>query len=130
MPGRSVRQIIQILAGEGKAKPGEIKRSTLQDRLDIKFGPHLPIDANGEKKPVYLVLFIDDATRFVVHGAFYDSLEQSIVEDSFRQAIAKYGIPEAVYFDNGKQYKTQWMNRTFAKLGIRLLFARPFAPDR
>lgn len=163
VPSRSVRQIIQILVWEGKAKPGEIKRSTLQDRLtargyssrqmrmyraqgvatrrfqkrhrnalwqsDIKFGPHLPIGAGGEKKPVYLVLFIDDATRFVVHGAFYNSLEQSIVEDSFRQAIAKYGVPEAVYFDNGKQYKTKWMNRTCAKLGIRLLFARPFAPE-
>lgn len=163
VPSRSVRQIIQILVWEGKAKPGEIKRSTLQDRLtargyssrqmrmytsqgvaarrfqkqhrnalwqsDIKFGPYLPIGAGGEKKPVYLVLFIDDATRFVVHGAFYDSLEKSIVEDCFRQAIAKYGIPEAVYFDNGKQYKTKWMNRTCAKLGIRLLFARPFAPE-
>jgi len=32
-PQRSVRQIIQILEWEGRAKPGEIKRSTLQERL-------------------------------------------------------------------------------------------------
>jgi putative transposase len=163
VPGRSVRQIIQILVWEGKAQPGEMKRSTLQQKLtergyssrqmrlytsqgvaarrfqkrhrnalwqsDIKHGPHLPIGAGGKKKPVYLVLFIDDATRFVVHGAFYDTMEKGIVEDCFRKAIEKYGLPEAVYFDNGKQYRTKWMNRTCAKLGIRLLFAKPFSPE-
>nr|WP_028977393.1 helix-turn-helix domain-containing protein [Sporolactobacillus terrae] len=35
-PHRSVRQIIQILEWEGKAKPGEIKRSTLQERLTAR----------------------------------------------------------------------------------------------
>nr|WP_254450329.1 DUF3732 domain-containing protein [Cohnella herbarum] len=34
------------------------------------------------------MLFIDDTTRFVVHGAFYDSLEQSIVADFGRASIA------------------------------------------
>ena len=33
VPTRSIRQIITILEREGKAKPGEIKRSTLQDHL-------------------------------------------------------------------------------------------------
>ncbi|MFD2693759.1 helix-turn-helix domain-containing protein [Sporolactobacillus shoreicorticis] len=32
-PHRSIRQIIQILEWEGKAEPGEIKRSTLQERM-------------------------------------------------------------------------------------------------
>ena len=29
---------------------------------DIKYGPYLPIGKDGEKKQVYLVLFVDDAT--------------------------------------------------------------------
>lgn len=33
------------------------------------------------------------------HGGFYPTLDQVIVEDCFRQAIQKYGVPEAVYFD-------------------------------
>lgn len=163
VPGRSVSQIIQILVWEGKAQPGQLKRSTLQEKLtergyssrqmrmyagngvaarrfqkryrnalwqsDIKFGPYLTIGPDGTKKQVYLVLFIDDATRYVLHGAFYDSLEGAIVEDCFRKAIEKYGVPEAVYFDNGKQYRTKWMNRTCSKLGIRLLFAKPYSPE-
>lgn len=163
VPRRSVAQIIQILEWEGLAQPGEIKRSTLQEKLaergyssrqmqmyqstgitarrfqqkyrnklwhsDIKYGPYLPIGADGSKKQVFLVTFVDDATRFVLHGQFYPMLDQLIVEDCFRQAIQKYGVPEAVFFDNGRQYRTKWMGRTCAKLGIRLLFARPYSPE-
>jgi putative transposase len=163
VPSRSVNQIIQILEWEEKAKPGEIKRSTLQEKLsdrgyssrhmklyntagvaarrfqkrhrnqlwqsDIKYGPYLPIGPGGTNKQVFLVLFIDDATRFVISGEFYPTLDQSIVEDSFRKGIQMHGIPEAVYYDNGKQYRTKWMGRTCAKLGIRLLFAKPFSPE-
>ena len=162
-PSRSVAQIIQILEWEGLAEPGQIKRSTLQEKLtekgyssrqmrmysqmgvaarrfqkrhrnqlwqsDIKYGPYLPIGPNGTKKQVYLVVVIDDATRFVLHGAFYPTLDARIVEDAFRQAVQKYGVPEAVFFDNGKQYRTKWMARTCSKLGTRLVFAKPFSPS-
>lgn len=96
---------------------------------DIKYGPYLPIGPDGAKKQVYLVSFFDDATRFVMHGEFYPTLDQVIVEDCFRQAIQKYGAPETVFFDNGKQYRTKWMARACAKMGIRLLYARPYAPE-
>jgi putative transposase len=163
VPSRSVSQIIQILEWEGKAQPGQLKRSTLQEKLtkrgfstrhmrmyasggvaarrfqkrhrnqlwqsDIKFGPYLPIGPNGSNKQVYLVLFVDDATRFVLHGEFYPTMDQSIVEDCFRKSIQQHAVPEAVYFDNGKQYRTKWMGRTCSKLGIRLLFAKPYSPE-
>ncbi|MFD0717270.1 DDE-type integrase/transposase/recombinase [Paenibacillus sp. GCM10027626] len=163
VPGRSVAQLIQILEWEGRIKPGEIKRSTLQERLaqrgystrhmrmyaesgvaarrfqqrhrnrlwhsDLKYGPYLPIGPSGAMKQVYLVTFIDDATRFVLHGKFYPVMDKTIVEDCFRRAIQKFGVPESVYFDNGKQYRTKWMTRACSKLGIRLLFAKPYSPE-
>lgn len=163
VPSRSVAQLIQILEWEVRIQPGEIKRSTLQERLaergystrhmrmyaessvaarrfqqrhrnrlwhsDIKYGPYLPIGPNGAMKQVFLVTFIDDATRFVLHGEFYPVMDKTIVEDCFRQAIQKFGVPESVYFDNGKQYRTKWMTRACSKLGIRLLFAKPYSPE-
>jgi putative transposase len=162
-PTRSVAQIIQILEWEGLAQPGQLKRSTLQEKLtesgyssrqmklysqtgvaarrfqkrhrnqlwqsDIKYGPYLPIGPNGTKKQVYLVAIIDDATRFILHGAFYPTLDSRIIEDAFRNAIQKYGVPEAVYFDNGKQYRTKWMTRTCSKLGTRLIYAKPYSAE-
>lgn len=163
VPSRSVAQLIQILEWEGRIKHGEIKRSTLQERLaergystrhmrmyaesgiaarrfqqrhrnrlwhsDIKYGPYLPIGPNSAMKQVFLVTFIDDATRFVLHGEFYPVMDKTIVEDCFRRAIQKFGVPESVYFDNGKQYRTKWMTRACSKLGIRLLFAKPYSPE-
>lgn len=96
---------------------------------DIKYGPYLPIGKDGSKKQVYLVTFVDDATRFILHGQFYPMLDQIIVEDSFRQAVLKYGVPERVYFDNGSQYRTKWMIRACSKMGIRLLYAKPYSPE-
>ncbi|MCM3473698.1 MULTISPECIES: DDE-type integrase/transposase/recombinase [Brevibacillus] len=163
VPSRSVAQLIQILEWEGRIQPGEIKRSTLQEKLaqrgystrhmrmyaesgvaarrfqqryrnrlwhsDIKYGPYLPIGPAGSMKQVFLVTFIDDATRFVLHGEFYPVMDKSIVENCFRRAIQKFGVPESVYFDNGKQYRTKWMTRACSKLGIRLLFAKPYSPE-
>lgn len=163
VPGRSVAQLIQILEWEGRIGRGEIKRSTLQERLaargystshmrmyaesgvaarrfqqrhrnrlwhsDLKYGPYLPIGPGGVMKQVFLVTFIDDATRYVLHGGFYPVMDQTIVEDCFRRAIQKFGVPESVYFDNGKQYRTKWMTRACSKLGIRLLFAKPYSPE-
>jgi putative transposase len=163
VPSRSIAQIIQILEWEGLAEPGQLKRSTLQEKLsdkgyssrhmrlysqtgvaarrfqkrhrnqlwqsDIKYGPYLPIGSNGSKKQVYLVAIIDDATRFVVHAAFYPTLDSRIIEDALRQAIQKYGVPEAVYFDNGKQFRTKWMSRTCSKIGTRLIYAKPYSAE-
>lgn len=108
------------------------RRFQRQDRgdlwhSDIKFGPFLTI--NGVRKQIYLVSFLDDATRYVVHGEFYDSLDQTVVEDCLRKAILKEGLPKRVYFDNGKQYRNKWMERACAVLGIRLLFAKPYSPE-
>lgn len=161
VPSRSIPQIIEILEMEGKASPGLLKRTTLQDKLqdrgysarqmkmyqqgglaarrfqrrnrgdlwhgDIKFTQILTI--GGIKKQTYLVCLLDDATRYVVHGEIYDSMEQTVVEDCLRKAILKEGIPRRLFFDNGKQFRNKWMNRACAILGIKLLFAKPYSPE-
>lgn len=127
--GYSSRQMRMYASGGVAARRFQKRHRNALWQSDIKYGPFLPIGPDGTSKQVYLVLFVDDATRFVLHGAFYDSLEKAVVEDCFRKAIEKYGVPESVYFDNGKQYRTKWMNRTCSKLGIRLLFAKPYSPE-
>lgn len=61
---------------------------------DLKYGPYLPHGEGGAMKQVFLVVFIDDATRFIVHGEFVPVMDQRLVESAFRQAIQKYGVPE------------------------------------
>jgi len=115
------------------AQPGiASRRFARRDRgelwqSDIKFGPHIKID--GVLKQIYFVGFIDDATRYIVHGEFYDTFDQSIVEDCFRKAILKEGLPQRVLFDNGKQFKNVVMERACAVLGVKLIFAAPYSPE-
>ncbi len=125
--GYSARQMKMYQSGGVAAR--RFQRSERNDmwHSDIKFGPFITV--NGAKKQIYLVSFLDDATRYVVHGEFYDSLDQSVVEDCLRKAILKEGVPRRVYFDNGKQYRTKCMERACAVLGIRLLYAKPYSPE-
>lgn len=96
---------------------------------DIKYGPYLPIGKDGMKKQVYLAVFIDDATRYIVSARFYDNQKVDIIEDCLRNALMHCGKPDAIYVDNGKQYRSEWLKKACAKLGIRLLFARPYHPE-
>ena len=96
---------------------------------DIKYGPYLPIGKNGTKKQVYLSAFIDDATRFIVSAKFYENQKVEIIEDSLRTAIMHYGKPDSIYVDNGKQYRSDWLRKACTRLGIKLLFAKPYHPE-
>jgi len=96
-------------------------------QADIKHCGYLKTD--GGAKEVYFVGFIDDATRYIVHGGFYHDFDQTIVEDALRKAILKVGLPKRLYFDNGKQFRNKWMERACAILDIKLIFTAPYSPE-
>ena len=89
---------------EGLIESGEIKRSTLQDQLMLR----------------------GYSSRQMKN---YSCLDQKIVQHCFRMAISKYAVPSSVYFDYGKQYRTKWMQGACGRLGIRLLYAKPYSPE-
>lgn len=156
-PQRSIRNIINILEEEGMVQRGFLKRSTLQRALhkegyaacdmrlkaeggratrrfqrehrnalwqtDIKYGPRI------DGRATYLLAIIDDATRLVVHGRFYDDQKTPILEDGIRQGICKYGKPKVLYADNGPQFISHWLKTVCSRLGIKLLHARPYAAE-
>ena len=96
-------------------------------QADIKHSGYIKPD--GKPKALFFVGFIDDATRYIVHGGFYHDFDQSTVEDSLRKAILKEGLPRRLYFDNGKQFRNKWMERACAILGIKLIFTAPYSPE-
>lgn len=96
---------------------------------DIKYGPHLPIGPGGKMTQTYLVVWIDDYSRFIVGAKFYDNQRVEVIEDSFRDAVMKWGKPSMMYLDNGKQYRSEWLRLACAKIGVKLIFAKPFSPE-
>ena len=93
---------------------------------DIKYGPVI-ITKEGRKIKTYLSSLIDDHSRFIVHAEFYDNQRADIVEDTFHKAVLKVGVWDSSYLDNGKQYISKHLAESCARLGIRILHAKPYA---
>ena len=92
-------------------------------QTDIKYGPCLPIGKNGNQIRTYLSSIIDDHSRYILFSEFYDNQEALIVEDSFRNAILRYGKGDCVYADNGSQYISEQLQKSLARLGITIRHA-------
>lgn len=90
---------------------------------DIKYGPSLPIGKRGAKVKTYLSSAIDDHSRFVIASRFYVTMEEEIVEDTFRSVLLRAGAFDRCYFDNGSQYVAKQLKLSLAKLGIRITHA-------
>ena len=93
---------------------------------DIKYGPEIRT-RDGEVVKTYLSSLIDDHSRYIVQSEFYDNQRQEIVEDTFHKAVLKAGKFDCAYLDNGVQYTAGHLGRACAKLGIRIVHAKPGA---
>jgi transposase InsO family protein len=94
---------------------------------DIMVGPLVPY-RDGRRRRSYLVAFIDDATRLVVHAAFYATQDLAALRDALKQALLKRGLPRRLYVDNGKIYRSRWLWLLAARLEIQLMHSRPYQP--
>jgi transposase InsO family protein len=120
---------LEAQAGGGTRRFERVGRNTLW-QSDIKYGPYIPDSENPKKKHrTYLLVIIDDATRYVVHAEFYADQKQPILEDGLRKAVLRSGAPKSIYVDNGKIFTSAWLQLACAQLNIRHLKTRPYSPE-
>jgi transposase InsO family protein len=98
-------------------------------QTDIKYGPFTRLTPGGKKGQIYLVVWIDDCSRFIMAARFYDSQRVDVIEDSLRRAVSMFGVPDRIFCDNGRQFRSKWLSRACDKLGVRLLTAKPYHPE-
>jgi len=82
---------------------------------------------------VYMIGFMDDNSRFMVGWGLYRFQKGDNVQEVFRAAIEKRGMPKEVLSDNGRQYHS-WRGKSkfttmLTKLGIRHIRSRPYHPQ-
>lgn len=94
---------------------------------DVMHGPKVMVDQRLRK--TYLIAFIDDHSRLIVHAAFYLSENLAAFMDAFEKALAKRGVPRKLYVDNGAAYRSRKLEFTCATLAIALIHARPYKPQ-
>lgn len=94
---------------------------------DVMEACYIP-DKNGESRLVYLIGFIDDHSRRIVHSQFYFDATLTRLEDCLQKAVTKFGAPDSLYVDNGKVYVSEQFKIICAKLGITLKYSTPYHP--
>jgi putative transposase len=89
-------------------------------------GPYLLLD--GKKKRTYLMAFLDDASRILVHGEFFLEENSQNLQTVLKKALLKRGIPKKIFCDNGRVYSSLHLRLICASLGVILSHARPYSP--
>jgi transposase InsO family protein len=94
---------------------------------DVMHGPSVRVE-NRRKRKTYLIAFIDDATRIVPYAEFCLSENTTSFLPVFRQAVARRGVPQRLYVDNGSAFISKQLALVCAQLGTTLIHARPYHP--
>lgn len=90
-------------------------------------GPRVPHE--GKLVKAYLVSLFDDASRLVAHSAFCPGETALDIEGGLKQALLKRGIPIQLVVDNGAVGRAETLQGICARLGIHLIYCRPYAPE-
>lgn len=158
-PRRSIRQIKLLLEKSGQVGTQALSRSAIHRLLqlhglsqlmgsasqpeekrsfgaefagsiwygDVMHGPHVPV--KGQLRKTYLVSLFDDASRLVAHSSFRLGETALDIEAVLKQALLRRGTPSKLVVDNGAAYRSASLQGICARLGITLIYCRPYAPQ-
>ena len=158
-PRRSIRTIRRLLERRGTVAKDQLSRSAIHRLLqahglsrpsgsasepeerrayvaqyagdiwygDVMHGPRVPMGARLRK--AYLVSLMDDASRLITHSAFCPGETALDIEAVLKQAVLKRGLPVKLVIDNGSAYRAKTLQGICARLGIHLVYCRPYAPE-
>jgi len=96
---------------------------------DVLVGPFVPHPRVAGSKRAKLFVLVDDYSRLLVHGRWMTEENTRAGQDVLRSAIARRGLPEHLYVDNGAPYANHQLARACAVLGVHLVHSKPYAPQ-
>jgi len=156
-PRRSIRQLRHLLERAGTVARGTLSRSAIHRLLqqhglskvaaplaeehrrfvaehanaiwygDVMHGPTVTV--KGRRRKVYLVSLMDDASRLIAHSAFCTGETALDIEGVLKQAVLRRGLPRQLVVDNGAAYRAATLQGICARLDVRLIYCRPYAPE-
>lgn len=94
---------------------------------DVMHGPMVLVD--GKQRKTYLIAFIDDHSRLILHAEFFLSEGLPCFLDALRKALLMRGLPRKLYVDNGPAFRSNHLEHICASLGIVLIHAKPYQPE-
>ena len=96
-------------------------------QADTTVGPTIAVD--GRHRKTYLIAFIDDASRLLVHGELFFEDTALNMQKAFQKAILKFGVPRRIFVDNGASFRNNQLDWICAELGIVMIHSKPYHPQ-
>ena len=81
---------------------------------------------DGRARKTYLFVWIDDYSRKLLYAKYYFDETLPAMEDSFRYAVLRWGIPVKVYVDNGKVFISRHFIAVLADLDVKQVRHGPY----
>jgi putative transposase len=82
--------------------------------------------SDGKLRKTYLFGWIDDYSRKILSAKYYFDEKLPRMEDSFKDMVLRYGIPEKVYLDNGSVYIARQFARVLSDLRVKKIHHGPY----
>lgn len=143
------RTINRILIRHGLAQPRPRKRPKSSFKrferprsmqlwgIDIVGGVELVDAVTGELREAKIVTGVDDHSRYCVMAAVVEHATKRATCLAFAQALARFGVPEEVITDNGKQFTNRFgkggevlFDKICRKNGITHRLTEPASPNQ
>jgi len=123
--GKKDRIALSALTGRHSYRSFEAAHSLALVQGDARDGIWIPSE-DGKPRKTYLFLWIDDYSRKILFGKYYYSEKLSCMEDSFKNAVLRFGIPQKAYLDNGSTYISKHFAYLLSSLKTKKLHHPPF----
>jgi transposase InsO family protein len=95
---------------------------------DARHGiPLLHPDKPGKRRMTYLFAWVDDFSRKIMEARYYWDEKLPRMEDCFRRAVLRWGLPERLYCDNGKVYVSKHFLILLSDLEVKKIHHRAYA---
>lgn len=107
-PPRKRRKKRPLVRRFERARPGELWQSDITSFNLTRHGTR-----------VYLTVFLDDFSRFVVSWALSTHQRQELVTEALMDGVSRFGKPKEVLTDQGRQYFAWRGKSDFQKLLVR-----------
>jgi transposase InsO family protein len=122
-----------IVPPGGPAKPFTRFEKEVPNALwQMDFKGHIPL-ADGT--PCHPLTMIDDHSRYALGIAACSNQQRMTVQEQLTQTFRRYGLPDALFVDNGPPWgdssQSRWtgLRVWLLKLGVEVIYARPLHPQ-
>lgn len=123
------RYVTRLKRGKKIINHSEMKRyeaSHINDIWCCDTTYSFKLSVNGEKKRMFIIGIIDDASRMIVGIDVFFNDNYVNFMSVLKNAVKKYGKPRVLNLDNGAPYKNKQIELLAARVGLSLYHNKPY----